>query len=536
MTGKLVLFGAILQLVLGASIPDVTCPESCSCQVKNEQLEAQCVSFEFIKGLLPKQVSAIVRLNINNVSLINIDPKLKYLKNLEILDLSHNQIEVLPAYFPYLPKLRTLILSNNQLHHIVLQNLPKKLEILDVSNNKIWNFPQDWVSAKHLKTFYFHGNPIDCDCSNLIIYEQLLLGGVILPEIPRCHVPKEFFERPLNTVNCSIITDNLLNSMLGDEGSGEPDLETHYEENVPVINEDQDEFLEAKTEVNAAVGMSANENEDDDEGSGLIPINPISEHSEIPKACHVNCSTPKPIGSNDEKNASPPPSLKEQVGIVLEDIFNTDQKPSSPVTPQEGKEEPIILKESDKSLVETFPTNDTIIGEMERASIQSSNPQTVYIVVGLLVAFGVFMAIYYVNKQRNKKKRGQNPSKRNKPNENGFGEEMKPMGKSAEKPPIVVPPLAKVNSKTSVAEEVPLLNGHNGKIDNNGLKPPGDDDYDDDNVELRKPHKQELLTPQLERVTIKAGEIPDSVPRTPLLVHRQVNNDGEIITTAIPNN
>lgn len=517
----------LLHLVLGASIPiDITCPYSCTCN----KSDITCPSYEFIKKLNPKQTK-LSTLTINNANLVNVDSKLKYLKNLQGLDLSNNAIAMLPSEFPYLPKLKTLNLSSNYLNTISFAQLPKSLQILDLSNNSIENFPEDWNHLQQLTTVYLRHNPINCDCENLHIYEQLLKSGIVIPDDLTCFYPKEFHGHLLNTVNCTVIKEKLLNAMLGDEaGSGLEDFHIGYE------NQEEEQFINAEDITQLPEDLDNIEGSGF-EGSGFIPILPIPKKT---PACIFNCSTPAPVGSGDEQDASPPPPIKEQVNILFEDIFqpasvqdinktpNTTTSSSTTEKALKEVEEPILVKESDKDLVETFPTNVTGLGEMERASLNTSSNNSVYIVVGLLIAFVAFLIIYYVNKK--KKQRRKNLRKRNKPSENGFGEEMKPLGKSAEKP------IEQNNAKP--LEAAPLLNGQNGKLNGdaeNHVQPPSSDDLEE--VELRKPNDTDvLLTPQLERVTIKAGELPDSIPKTPLFVHRSVNSDGEIITTAVNSN
>ncbi|EFA10891.1 protein windpipe [Tribolium castaneum] len=491
---KLLLTFATLHLALGASIVDVTCPESCTCRVQDE---LSCSSYEFIKKLVPKQVSTIVHLNINNASVITVDSKLKYLKNLRSLDLSGNTITVLPSQFPYLPKLKSLNLSANYLSSVEFAQLPKNLEVIDLRHNVIENFPKDWGVLKELKSVYFGDNSINCDCDNLAVFEQLRNAGIVSENLT-CHYPKEFHGRSLDSVNCFLIKENLLNSMLGDEaGSGQDEFEAKE-------LDEQEEFFKAEDIAHTSEDLTEGSG---DEGSGDTPI-PIE-----PKACHFNCSTANPIGIHDEVNASPAPDLKEGVVMLFEDVLQPEPETTTTTTTESpvtnlvhtGKEEPTFVKESDKGEVETFPTNDTVLGEMERASFENSNTQSVYIVVGLVIALIAFLIVYYVNRKNQKRR---NQRKRNKSNENGCGEEMKPLG--------VKVPIEQINTKTNF-ESAPLLNG-NGKIS--------------DDVELRKTE----LSPQPERVTIKASELPDSIPKTPLLVHRQVDSDGKIVTTAVNSN
>lgn len=82
-------------------------------------------------------------------------------------------------------------------------------------------------------------------------------------------------------------------------------------------------------------------------------------------------------------------------------------------------------------------------------------------------------------------------------------------------------------------DAVPLMNGQNGKSD--GLK-----EAEEGLLQTNQPLLSNepsngdtlpLYQPDVKAVKVKASEIPDSVPQTPILVNRNRNSDGKIIVT-----
>lgn len=531
------------------------CQEGSNCQIAGNHLET--TTFEFLNKFSQKQFRTVVSLTMSNASINKIDPKLKYLKNLKYLDLSHNNVQILSI--PSLTNLKTLKLNGNNLKYINMTALPQNIETLDISHNLLVQIPKDWRSLRSLKTLHLYKNPVDCDCNNVLNYDRLVKSGITVPEAVVCHSPKKYIGKDITAVNCSL--DDIMLYDEPDSGSGDA-IEDDLNENamnVPLVQEN-DENQENNTFIDDGLPqeelMPAEAPEDGlgqtleegsgDEGSGFgVPFD-----SGV-VGCIEGCSTPGPIGGNDEEHASAPPSPIDQARIVFEDInvfqdHTTTQSTSTTVAPIIEPEivrgvAPTVKASHRHNEVEVL-TNNTDTGELERASIAPQSSTAVYAIVGV----GLFLAAVFIIcfiKKRNSKKR----DSKNRELPNSLGEELKPLNKSANDKPLL--------NSSNVPEHVPLINGQNGKpkddtpilktftplahpetVQEEEEEPEQEHIQRDalDDVELRQKNAPELLTPPRERVTIKETELPDSIPKTPLLVHRQRNSDGEIVTTLVP--
>ncbi|XP_057660173.1 protein windpipe [Diorhabda carinulata] len=575
------LFMSILGYCLGATLE--ICPEGSSCHNAPEQLRV--TSFEFLSKMSQKDFRSIGSLILSNASVNKVDPKLKYLKNLEYLDLSHNSVQV--SSIPALNSLKTLILKSNDLKDISVSNLPQNLEHLDLSNNLLSDITRDWRMLKNLKTLDLFKNPIDCDCNNVLNLELLNKSGIIIPRPLTCHSPSKFAGKDVSAVTCS--PADIMQYDEPVEGSGDPDIfEDSYTEqslNVPVVDEeeeedrnatantfiDDEEKLIVKTTTIDSLHDTFGEEGSGDEGSGfgIIPESGVL-------GCIENCSTPKPL--DKDSTASPLPGIFDQLKMVIDDInifkesepststlmsststitvtTTTTEVPVSPVVVPD--EEPTMLKERtslNENTHESMSTdnqedaNITAAGELERASVTPKNTTAVYAIVGVGLCIAVLFIIAFVKKRKSKRMK----NNRRENTTTLLGEEMKPLSK---------PPLTSVNDKparnsSNIPEHIPLINGQNGKsrddtpkltsftpLAHPELPDKGDEDepsyYNgtvrepEQEVDIRSKSPPELQTPQGTRVTIRESEIPESIPRTPLLVHRQKNSDGEIVTTLV---
>lgn len=575
------LFMSILAYCLGATLE--ICPEGSSCHNSPEELRT--TSFEFLSKMSQKDFRSIGSLTLSNASINKVDPKLKYLKNLEYLDLSHNSVQV--SSIPALNSLKTLILKSNDLKDISVSSLPQNLEHVDLSNNLLSYITRDWRMLKNLKTLDLFKNPIDCDCNNVLNLELLTKSGIVIPRPLTCHSPSKFAGKDVNAVTCS--PADIMQYDEPVEGSGDPDIfdESYTERsiNVPVVDEEEDEdpnatantfiddeqkLLVKSSPVDSLDPIGEEGSGDEGSGFGMIPESGIL-------GCMENCSTPKPL--DKDSTASPLPGIFDQLKMVLDDINIFKESESTSTTTSTSRtsttititttttetpvrpsivpvEEPTILKERTSTNEKTHENmsadqedNATITaaGELERASVAPKNSTAVYAILGVGLCIAVLFIIAFVKKRKSKriKNRRENTT-------TSLGEEMRPLSKD---------PITSVNDKTSrnssnLPEHIPLINGQNGKSRDDTPKltsftplahPELPDRVDEDEpsyyngkvkepeheVEIRSKSPPELHTPQGTRVTIRESEIPESIPRTPLLVHRQKNSDGEIVTTLV---
>jgi len=104
-----------------------------------------------------KILNSITRLNLSSLCLSKIPPEIKYLPNLEELDLSHNYIQDITPIARF-AQLKSLFLNNNHIQDLSPISSLKKLTALVVSHNKIKN--ADLTSCISLKCVWIEGNDI----------------------------------------------------------------------------------------------------------------------------------------------------------------------------------------------------------------------------------------------------------------------------------------------------------------------------------------------------------------------------------------
>lgn len=536
---QLYLFLVLVCSTHGASLPP--CPEKCICDTVDGKLHATCSTLELLRKLQPKQIRALESLVVRDARLTAIDIKLKVLRDLKTLDLSNNEISSLKE-FPDLPNLIHLNLSSNRIKFFSASALPKTLTGLDLSSNLISDIHKDVFALKNLRNLNITNNPIFCTCSALWVRDSLKDAQVVLNEPVTCEHPSEF--RGKSWYASGICPQkqrsvNIWDEYQADEpqieGSGSGDVieDLAAKGSVPFEQDIEKEFI---PELNRA---KTHEEDETFEGSGYV-IN--EDYSKIrPKACHMNCSTPPPIEDKNVTDASPISGL-DAIRIIAEDFSgkNIEEPQSTTQAVIIISEKPVVEKEfvlstqkvvesphketSPKANIEVFKVASET--EKQKTEVQTNQSNGVYILLFVLGALLILLILYAVTstiKKKNKRQRNlQNDS--DKKSMQGMTE-MTPIKKSLPE------------KDGNLAERVPLMNGQNGKTaeepkneENTNLLTPanGDNEF----VELRKKlNKDALLTPETKRVTIRAGEIPGSVPRTPLLVERHISSDGKVITT-----
>ncbi|KAK3596209.1 hypothetical protein CHS0354_016152 [Potamilus streckersoni] len=119
---------------------------------------------------------------------------LRMMADLEILDLSHNDLTEIRSLF-YLPELKTLILDNNGLRHVELSDavdkFVSKVRVISLRNNEITTLGQDdlpW-DLEMIDQIDFTNNPIKCDCKlKWIISSEIIVKKNVTIQ---CMYPEE---------------------------------------------------------------------------------------------------------------------------------------------------------------------------------------------------------------------------------------------------------------------------------------------------------------------------------------------------------
>lgn len=122
--------------------------------------------------------------------IVTLPNDIKYLIQVNSIDLHYNRIESLPAGFAKLKKLKELNLSHNCFNNdsifYILQSL-SHLEVLDLSDNRLKRIPITIGKMKALKRLYLSANGlthIHKAIKNLVNLQLLVLNGNNLKEIP----------------------------------------------------------------------------------------------------------------------------------------------------------------------------------------------------------------------------------------------------------------------------------------------------------------------------------------------------------------
>lgn len=543
------IFVLLLWTIKAAPLPP--CPDGCTCNIiEDSKQELTCRTLNFFDNLDTSHISNIVALHLRDLNISKIDVRLKELHGLQKLDLANNRINNL-TNFPYLPKLTSLNLNHNAIKDVTAKYLPKSLIDVHLSSNIITQIPENFLELKKLKNLYLKNNPISCTCDTIIVLNKLINNfGVAFPGRVECRTPREHSGKTWQEVECELTDYEVYDNMIGDDagsGDGEDDsaltstkVNIVTDDNNPNSNEIDEEYI---TDTNNNL-PSSSDSPNDDEGSGdfIFNVNETTTESEEegsgeeeliprvvnkplykePKACYFDCSSPPPIAAN---SSSPPPNIIDGAQIIIDDLTNK-VKTEEPIT--ETVTETIAIPQDKRTKIEQNPHEVDIIREdyknstheLERQLEQpNTKMSTTFIVVCGLLALMICLVIYSVYRRRVQRRKRLREN-----NKELEGKELMPMTK----PPTEIP---------RIVEKTPLMNGQNGSNTNN-IKPNEkdtlneEDDVDykpEDDVELRHKENDNLLTPQMERVTIQAKEL--SAPKTPILVNRHVSDDGNIITT-----
>ncbi|KAK5639696.1 hypothetical protein RI129_012188 [Pyrocoelia pectoralis] len=526
-----VLFLLLCVAAIVFAVSTSFCPDMCHCPRINE---AHCSSIQFIKKIhFKNQFKSLFKLDVSNASITKMNINFNVLPNLKYLNLSWNKIQQVSPPF-----------------------LPHTLEILDLSYNYIKYMPRNLHMLPKLKEVFFQGNPTYCDCDSVSVLDELIKNHIIVHP-PRCQYPKGYKGVMLQSIKCH---DNLFSDMQGDapyEGSGYDDIQApkqeemerefivpgvttapdvvgeviHVEEEGSGSGSDDvtpipDQYDDGTSPSTDEYDYGSNDNVTDIIEPIIMPVNRSDLGSVFVKPCNFDCSTPFPIDSRNETDESPSPNLLDGLLIVANDLGLIDEAKNG--TSTQAPNHTVEQTSEAETIIEHTTDRAIGVGEEKSGKItteEESQSKTSYIFLGVFL-IGILGIILYVMVKRFITRRNNRAPQ---PTTDYKSEPMEEVELLA-KPPV------DNGNQNGTPEMVPLINGNKDNKSNEE-----DDNIPDvkepepkieDGVELRKPPRKNIPVPsEMKRVTIKAGEIPNSTPKTPVLVTRHLNSDGDIITT-----
>ncbi|KAI5639748.1 protein windpipe [Phthorimaea operculella] len=212
-----------LSVLLAPSLAAV-CPDGCVCITTRDGLHrATCSNLpELYKFTLRQKHHNINILDLSHNNITKITHELDRLTEVVTLDLSTNRIANINKFLHNAKKLVHLNLANNRLQKISLTHLPASVSSLDLTNNLLQDVPSDFghlISLEHLE---LEGNPLDCSCENIRARDRLILANVFIDKV-KCASPsnlkgRSWLELKVKDV-CKVPKSeiNYLDMMMGDQ-------------------------------------------------------------------------------------------------------------------------------------------------------------------------------------------------------------------------------------------------------------------------------------------------------------------------------
>lgn len=200
------------------------CPKSCICKTTRDGLHrATCSSLpELYKFTIRQKHHNINILDLSHNNITKVSHELDRLTEIVTLDLSTNGIQNLNKFLHNAKKLVHLSLANNRLETLSLRTLPTSISSLDLTNNLLRDVPSDISHLSSLEHLELEGNPLDCSCENIVARDRLLAANVYIDTV-KCVNPKKlkgqsWLELKTKDV-CKVhkIEQNFMDMMMGDQ-------------------------------------------------------------------------------------------------------------------------------------------------------------------------------------------------------------------------------------------------------------------------------------------------------------------------------
>lgn len=202
------------------------CPPSCLCTTTRDSLHrASCSDIsELYKFTLRQKHHNINILDLSHNNITKLTHELDRLTEVVTLDLSTNGIKEINKFLSNAKKLVHLNLAHNRITKLSMTHLPTSVSSLDLTNNLLQDLPADLQHLKGLEHLEMEGNPLHCSCENIITRDYLISANVHVDDVT-CMSPSRLKGQSwlkLKTKEvCKAekvkIESNFLDMMMGDE-------------------------------------------------------------------------------------------------------------------------------------------------------------------------------------------------------------------------------------------------------------------------------------------------------------------------------
>lgn len=210
-----------MSVLLAPSLASI-CPETCICTNSRDGLHrATCSNLaEIYKFTLRQKHHNINILDLSHNNITKLSHELDRLTEIVTLDLSTNGITDVNKFLNNAKKLVHLNLANNRIRQLSLTHLPASVSSLDLTNNLLQDLPSDLEHLRSLEHFELEGNPLDCTCTNIRARDGLLSRNVFIDKV-KCASPTKYAGRSwleLKTKEiCKFPEKDDLDVMMGDQ-------------------------------------------------------------------------------------------------------------------------------------------------------------------------------------------------------------------------------------------------------------------------------------------------------------------------------
>lgn len=293
-----------ILLILISPTSASVCPTSCLCSTTRDGLHrATCSDLaELYKFTLRQKHHNINILDLSHNNITKITHEIDRLSEVVTLDISNNGIKHVNKFLQNSKKLVHLNLANNRIEQISLAQLPRSLSSLDLTNNLLKDLPSNLPHLSELEHLQLEGNPLNCECENMIARDYLLAANVHVDNV-RCFSPAKIKGRSWLELKTKDICKtgklakevNYLDMMMGDQPNVEEvKKETQELKYLPLValNDLEDgEILED----------SKNKNDEDYDEKIFIKANNVSHINEFEGSGNYEVTTVHSIVVNDDK-------------------------------------------------------------------------------------------------------------------------------------------------------------------------------------------------------------------------------------------